>query len=279
MLLHRRLDELLDLMGPSKRVVIAMDGPAPLAKLLEQRRRRRREADRDDNSAQALAALDPEISPVEPAEGGPDARSSRRKIPEFATAVSPLFLTTGTVFMLEVHNSLACYICHRLADPRYEHLHFELSDSTVKGEGELKILSRLITAVAEGREGESHAVIGGDSDLVVMSMISGRSKLVVCDDRPPKERARGGKGHRSPHVLFCRDALQAAWEKEGHLPQGASKEEFSALSLDLALLSIICNGNGESILRRNDAICLSSTMFCGLVTSCNCSAKHRHRSF
>ena len=41
-------------------------------------------------------------------------------------------LTTGTPLMLEMHQSLAYYICKRLADPQTQHLHFELSDSTVK---------------------------------------------------------------------------------------------------------------------------------------------------
>lgn len=37
LLLHRRLDELLAVVQPQQRVVLALDGPAPLAKLLEQR--------------------------------------------------------------------------------------------------------------------------------------------------------------------------------------------------------------------------------------------------
>jgi hypothetical protein len=37
LLLHRRLDELLASVRPQQRVVLALDGPAPLAKLLEQR--------------------------------------------------------------------------------------------------------------------------------------------------------------------------------------------------------------------------------------------------
>lgn len=37
LLLHRRLDEILAVASPRRRVVLALDGPAPLAKLLEQR--------------------------------------------------------------------------------------------------------------------------------------------------------------------------------------------------------------------------------------------------
>jgi 5'-3' exonuclease len=35
--LHRRLDDILAKAKPQQRVVLALDGPAPLAKLLEQR--------------------------------------------------------------------------------------------------------------------------------------------------------------------------------------------------------------------------------------------------
>lgn len=40
-LLHRRLDAILQLTKPRKSVMLAIDGPAPLAKLLTQRERRK----------------------------------------------------------------------------------------------------------------------------------------------------------------------------------------------------------------------------------------------
>ena len=71
---------------------------------------------------------------------------------------------------------------------------FELSDSTVKGEGELKILSRLLhpggrdtgdgaageaaagssSSGSGSSEGETHLVLGSDSDLLLMSMVAGQ---------------------------------------------------------------------------------------------------------
>ena len=149
--------------------------------------------------------------------------------------------------MLEVHSSLAAYICKKLADPAWAHLRcaggwfsvwrvwhtvvrrrsfavalsaavaaatflltacclpahrrppqrcrcsFELSDSTVKGEGELKILSRLLhpndpatpmggfgasscSSSSSGgqQEGETHLVLGADSDLLLMALVAGQ---------------------------------------------------------------------------------------------------------
>jgi 5'-3' exonuclease len=40
-LLHQRLDAILQLTNPRKSVMLAIDGPAPLAKLMTQRERRK----------------------------------------------------------------------------------------------------------------------------------------------------------------------------------------------------------------------------------------------
>ena len=220
-----------------------MDGPAPLAKLLEQRRRRRRESVRNElaekaegeaAAAAAAAADEGEMS------GSGDGGASRRRPPPLMTssknAVSPLNLTTGTIFMLEVHNSLVYYICQRLSDPRFRQLSFELSDSTVKGEGELKILSRLVRAAAAGAShpGETHVVVGGDSDLIVMAIASGQRHVTLWDDLPSRH-------HRNSPV-FNRDQLEAVWRKH-HLPENATQQDVADLGLNLALLAIICSGN------------------------------------
>ena len=243
-----------------------MDGPAPLAKLLEQRRRRRRESDRSEtaerNAAAAAAAAAADGPPDTLSAGDRGGAGARLKSP---SAVSPLFLTTGTVFMLEVHNSLLYYICQRLTDPLSRHLHFELSDSTVKGEGELKILSRLLhsassttttTTTPSGVEEEtpstpkreSHVVVGGDSDLLLMAMTSGQQNLTLWDDV-------GNKRHK--HAAFSRDKLEGAWKKH-HLGPEATQAEVAEMGLNLALLAIICSGNdylpgcqGLSLQNRN----------------------------
>lgn len=230
LLLHRRLDELLAKLAPRRRVILAMDGPAPLAKLLEQRRRRRREADRTE-----LAEL-----------GGGGSSSSlaaSSKSRKFRP-ISPLFLTTGTLFMLEVHNSLVYYICRTLSHgTKHRHVAFELSDSTVKGEGELKILSRLLHSTAntssDASEEESHVIVGGDSDLLLMTMISGKRRVTLWDDAPERQR----RSHLDQKA-FSRDALEATWRKES-LGKDATQADVTTMALDLTLLAIMCSGNGK----------------------------------
>lgn len=56
----------------------------------------------------------------------------------------------------------------------------------LQGEGELKILQRLLEGAGSssdpGGPPESHMVLGGDSDLLLMAMVSGRERVFICDD-------------------------------------------------------------------------------------------------
>jgi hypothetical protein len=227
-LLHRRLDELIDSLGPKKRVVIAMDGPAPLAKLLEQRRRRKKEADK------VTLDSDDDDDDVGPIKFSQNPLKGKKVSPH---RVSSLFLTTGTLFMLEVHNSLLCYIIKRLGDPKYEHLEYEFSDSTVKGEGELKIVSRLIQ---NQNSEESHAVVGADSDLLLMTMIASKPNVFVVDDLPRKKSKKGIK-QKKPKI-FRSDDLAALW-KMSLLENDPARDDISSLARDLTLLAILSSGN------------------------------------
>lgn len=149
--------------------------------------------------------------------------------------------------MLEIHTSLACYICKRLSDPRYQHLEFELSDSTVKGEGELKILSRLLHQPTEGDD-ERHLVLGGDSDLLLMAAITGQKGVFICPDAPDSGLVEGNA------VAFSRDALEAVWKRD-ILGPDATKSDVTSLALDLTLLSIMTSGNGMCVDGRKLNLC------------------------
>ena len=248
-LLHRRLDELIDGLGPRKRVVIAMDGPAPLAKLLEQRRRRKKEADKSlagEEDGESESEEDGDRGGRQGGSGGKtrgyvkssgtvqQGRNAKNK------GVSSLFLTTGTLFMLEVHNSLLCYIINRLQDPKYQHLEYEFSDSTVKGEGELKIVSRLLQH--EYNDAESHAVVGADSDLLLMTMIAARPNVFVVDDLPKRKNSKGMK-QKKPKV-FKADELARIWKKSLlETDPVVVSGDVSILARDLTLLAILSSGN------------------------------------
>ncbi|EFN50853.1 hypothetical protein CHLNCDRAFT_141768 [Chlorella variabilis] len=262
LLLHRRLDEILATTRPTQRVVLALDGPAPLAKLLEQRRRRRRESEKvQRNAAAAAEAAEAVAAAGEAAEGGaggglrgaagPAPSSPPSKVVSTVEALalaqfrppnpelSTLALTTGSILMLEVHSSLSAYICKKLADPATAHLSFELSDSTVKGEGELKILSRLLHPGHAGEEGpgacgggdqqqrdETHLVLGADSDLILMALVAGQKGVYILPDLPDDGQHR----HRRHHHPRSRDGSR--WQPAPGFKRAAGAAALAGSSLD-----------------------------------------------
>lgn len=172
-MLYRKLDDILRSVNPRKSIIFAVDGPAPLAKLLTQRSRRK--ASQTSNRPiilQSLGVLSRDrrlhdaklymphlqslfivISILQKA-GLPipkrhprtqkNSLSEERKgnggngpKPKKArqTVISSTALTPGTPFMHDVELSLTFYVCSRLLANKYRHLHMELSGPTVKGEG------------------------------------------------------------------------------------------------------------------------------------------------
>ena len=120
--------------------------------------------------------------------------------------LSSLGLTPGTPAMLAIQRSLTYFICQRLAQKRWSGVKFELSGATVQvllpcqriskshtsnsqacqhclalsksqwrgqGEGELKIQDRLLRPWADVAPGDTHVVVGGDSDLLLMALLGG----------------------------------------------------------------------------------------------------------
>lgn len=91
---------------------------------------------------------------------------------EKGNVVSALALTPGTPFMQEIHESLSYYICKKLMSHRWRNLYMELSGSTVQGEGECKILARLNRPLDHVTTGDTHVIVGNDSDLLLMALFS-----------------------------------------------------------------------------------------------------------
>eukprot|EP00878_Enallax_costatus_P009861 GHUV01010298.1.p1 GENE.GHUV01010298.1~~GHUV01010298.1.p1 ORF type:complete len:210 (+),score=59.01 GHUV01010298.1:183-812(+) len=126
-LLHKRLDMILRLTNPRKSVMLAIDGPAPLAKLITQRERRKKSFTSEERKKERQH----------------NSSSSNNKKQKRSTVVSSTALTPGTPFMHDVAVSCSYFICSRLATAKWRQVEFELSGPTVAGEGEVKILGRL----------------------------------------------------------------------------------------------------------------------------------------
>ena len=130
----RELDATLRVLQPRKSVVLAFDGPGPLAKLLTQRKRRLKAS-----------------------------RQSKYKL-------SGLNITPGTEFMYTLRRACEYFAASRVAGSyRFRDVAFYISGSDVAGEGEVKIIEWLHTLRTK-ESGDSIIIVGGDADLVLQGL-------------------------------------------------------------------------------------------------------------
>ena len=246
-----RLDALLSATRPRSVAVLALDGPAPLAKLLTQRQRRRRAGRRE-----ARKESDDDDDDDGTASSGRRSPSSPR--------LSSLSLTPGTDFMAFVAGAAQYYVCSRLASNRWRGVAVELSGADVPGEGEVKCVGRLVSpwSPAAAAPGATHCLVGGDSDLLLMAAAAAApgAVFVMVDD--PRGRqgvdygvgggggrggGRGGRGGRGaararPRV-FSVAALDSALARALGPAAPSTPAAAAAVRRDLALLAVATCGN------------------------------------
>mmetsp|Transcript_11916 Transcript_11916/g.35674 ORF Transcript_11916/g.35674 Transcript_11916/m.35674 type:complete len:1710 (+) Transcript_11916:506-5635(+) len=204
---------------PTQIVTLLMDGPAPMAKLLTQRRRRVKSVRREgyigvdgdiesaDDSDYAAETEDSEADTDsdEDTDGDAAGRSggaganahhvseggASRSSPFVNGALSRLALTPGTPFMLKLEQALHYWIAQQLVSSGYRKLKFEIDGATIPGEGEVKLFYRIAHPwpIPDGAAaGESHIAIGGDSDMKLLAMLGeGPVDGLVSSFRPTRK--------------------------------------------------------------------------------------------
>ena len=192
-MLHTHAHSLVQQHRPSDSLTIALDGPAPFAKLETQRRRR-------------LSKAGPAVAT--------ESSKKKRKRPSLSTLV----VTPGTVFMARVDRALVEWAEHRSSSglpPRS----IVLDPSACPGEGEIKIFRHLMDdthelLVQEGagdaartslQAGVECAVLGGDSDLILLALASPCQRVRVINDA-----VRGQGGHSFSKERFVGELQLAA---------------------------------------------------------------------
>lgn len=142
--LFKKLDQILEFAKPQQTLMLALDGPAPLSKLLLQRRRRQMSA------RQERVTLG--------RNGG--------------KLVSKLGLAPGTPFMARLEEALHFWACQRLGSYQHRNLSIEINGARVPGEGEVKVVQRLSSPWPGTQElGGSYLILGGDSDLKLLTLM------------------------------------------------------------------------------------------------------------
>lgn len=140
------IDKLILFVKPKKRVVMAIDGPAPLSKQSQQRSRRYRSA-RDNE------------------DGMFDSNS----------------ITPGTVFLDHLSKYIDWYIRQRVTQGAWGDIEIIFSSEKSPGEGEHK----LVKFVREhGTQDESYMMQGMDADLVMLSLATHKPNFHILRENP-----------------------------------------------------------------------------------------------
>ena len=151
--IFRQLHATMRVVRPRQHVLLALDGPAPLAKMATQRERRRKSADKSTEKG-----------------------------------LSPLYATPGTIFMQRLEEALVYFCCEQLCTQRGSGLTFHVSGAETPGEGEFKLLEWLLAQDPPrgGKRPPSAVIVGGDGDLVLQALTLSRWDVAVMRSLPAR---------------------------------------------------------------------------------------------
>jgi 5'-3' exoribonuclease 2 len=190
-------DRVVNMVRPRKLLMIAIDGVAPRAKMNQQRSRRFRSAqeakEKEEDKAELLKMLKSQGGHIED--------------PEVKKAWDSNEITPGTPFMDILASSLRYWIAYKLnTDPAWAKMKVIISDSTVPGEGEHKIMEfiRSQRSSPEHDPNTRHVIYGLDADLIMLGLGTHephfrvlREDVFAQDSKPRTCRMCGQAGHEA----------------------------------------------------------------------------------
>lgn len=145
------LDKIMNIVQPRKRLILCVDGPAPLSKQNQQRQRR------------FMSALEKETD-------------SHRSFDSNC-------ITPGTKFMDYLTKYIDWYIRKKMSDPdsRWAQIEVVFSNEKAPGEGEHKLINFIRK---HGSHEESYCIHGMDADLIMLSLGSHIPKFWIIREEP-----------------------------------------------------------------------------------------------
>lgn len=189
-------DRVVNMVRPRKLLMIAIDGVAPRAKMNQQRSRRFRSA----QEATEKAAEKAEHIKMLKAQGNYIEEEPKQ-------AFDSNVITPGTPFMDVLASSLRYWLAYKLnTDPGWAKMKIILSDSTVPGEGEHKIMEfiRSQRISPEHNPNTRHVIYGLDADLIMLGLATHephfrvlREDVFAQDSKPRTCRMCGQAGHEA----------------------------------------------------------------------------------
>ena len=173
---------------PKEQVYIAIDGPAPRAKMVQQRSRRFKKIQEEKIKEKIKKKYD-------------------IKTEESWNASANM--SPGTSFMLKLTKRLSKEIKKGTFSEKTPDLYFILSSGDVPGEGEHKFMPFIRKLIKKNNEKEKKIVIySGDADLIPLSISTGKNNIYLCQEFEPKRMTYLKGFDKSPFVYTNIDILK-----------------------------------------------------------------------
>ncbi|KAL2127744.1 hypothetical protein VTI74DRAFT_10241 [Chaetomium olivicolor] len=216
-------DRVVNMVRPRKLLMIAVDGVAPRAKMNQQRSRRFRAAqdakEKEEDKQQLLKMLKKD-------------KNSTAKEEPVEIVVKKAFdsnsITPGTPFMDILAASLRYWCAYKLnTDPAWAKMKVIISDATVPGEGEHKIMEfvRSQRNSPEHDPNTRHVIYGLDADLIMLGLATHEPHFRVLREDVFAQQGKvkmcklcGQKGH---DAMNCRGEAK---EKNGEFDEKEKHE-------------------------------------------------------
>lgn len=176
--IFKYIDRIFAMIRPRRLLYLAIDGVAPRAKMNQQRSRRFRAAQESFEKQEKEAENRKEMIQ----KGIIEQDDILHENDEISTNFDSNCITPGTPFMDLVARSLRYYIYEKLNnEPSWQQINVILSDASVPGEGEHKIVDYIRKQRLEPNydPNQQNVIYGLDADLIMLSMATHETRFHV----------------------------------------------------------------------------------------------------
>ncbi|XP_034017832.1 5'-3' exoribonuclease 2 [Thalassophryne amazonica] len=201
------IDRLFNIVRPRRVLYMAIDGVAPRAKMNQQRSRRFRASKEGMELMEEKQQIREEII----------SRGGYLPPEEIKERFDSNCITPGTEFMDNLAHCLRYYVADRLSkDPGWKNITVFLSDASVPGEGEHKIMDFIRRQRAQPHHDPNthHCLCGADADLIMLGLATHEPNFTIIREefKPNKPKPCALCGQMGHELKECQGAAR---EKQG----------------------------------------------------------------
>ncbi|KAL2081850.1 hypothetical protein ACEWY4_021668 [Coilia grayii] len=222
------IDRLFNIVRPRRVLYMAIDGVAPRAKMNQQRSRRFRASKEGMELQEEKSRMREEVI----------SRGGYLPPEEIKERFDSNCITPGTEFMDNLAKCLRYYVADRLSnDPGWRNITVFLSDASVPGEGEHKIMDFIRRQRAQPHHDPNthHCLCGADADLIMLGLATHEPNFTIIREefKPNKPRPCALCGQVGHEIKDCAGMPR---EKQGEHDEFAdsmpvSEQEFIFIRL------------------------------------------------